>query len=360
MDYSDVLARVRRACGSWPAHQQARWIDLMAPILGEAPWKPVTQAQNAGVYTRFLAAGHRLSPDGVRSWIRELEHSGVATRTIAGYLRSLHKVARKVIGGDLGWLVTACQRIEAVAKRTRKRRAAYIAPAAAIYQFAFEAIARAKGMEPESWAATQLFRDGLFLAYGLCAPERLRALVSTRLNDLDLLTFRAAYSADVIKTGKASIRTYPAIVGALLEEWIALWRAKHVDAAGDHHHLWIAKGGGPAVAATMYAAMRRLTAAAPWGYAITPHLLRNAAATACVEASPQAARLAPLLLGHASERMTRHYTETAKRIEATRQGRSLIAAGRESAGRRAREVSESRGTLLSHPAARARRRQASI
>lgn len=269
-------------------------------------------------------------------------------------------MAGKVIEEDLGWLVTACQRIESVARRTRKRRAAYIAPAAAIYQFAFEAIARAKGIGPQSWAATQLFRDGLFLAYGLCAPERLRALVSTRLNDLDLLTLRAAYSADVIKTGKASIRTYPVIVGALLEEWIALWRAQHVDGTGGHNQLWIAKGGGPAVAATMYVAMRRLTAAAPWGYSITPHLLRNAAATACVEASPEAARLAPLLLGHSSERMTRHYTETAKRIEATRQGRSLIAAGRESAGRRVRSASDSRGTLLSHPAAKVRRRQAPI
>lgn len=358
---SDDLSRVQRACRTWPADQQVRWVSAMAPEFGRSLWKPVTQYQNAGVYNRFLAvAGTQgVCPEGVRRWIRHLEQSDITVRTIAGYLWAIHKVARVVGDGNIAWLTRTCMHITAIARTTPKRKSASVAPAAAIYQFALEAILRAKQMGPESWTATQLFRDGLFLAFGICAPERLRALVSTRLDDLDLQRFRATYDAEVIKTGRSSERTFPVIVAALLREWIESWRPRWI-ADPDHGHLWIAKGGRPACAATIYCAVRVLTAQAPWGFSITPHRLRDAAATALVEASPEAAALARTLLGHSSERMTAEYTETAKRVAASRQGRDLIAQGRNGAGRRARSASDGWSTLLSHPAAKGRRRQAPI
>lgn len=361
MANSDDWARVQRACHTWPSDQQVRWAEAMAPEFGRPLWKAVTQRQNAGVYSRYLAAAgtQGVCPEGVRRWVRELEQSGITVRTITGYLWAIHKVARVVSDDDISWLTRTCMHITAIARTTPKRKTASVTPAAAIYQFALEAILRAKQMGQESWVATQLFRDGLFLAFAICAPERLRALVSTRLDDLDLQRFRATYDAEVIKTGRSSERTFPVIVAALLREWIESWRPRWI-AGPDHGHLWIAKGGRPVCAATIYCAVRALTAQAPWGYSITPHRLRDAAATALAEASPEAATLARTLLGHSSERMTAEYTETAKRIAASRQGRDLIAQGRNETGRRARSASGGRGTLLSHSAAKGRRRQAPI
>lgn len=356
MGYSDDLTRVQRACCTWPSDQQVRWAEAMAPAFGRPRWKPVTQYQNAGVYSRYLAAAgtQGVCPEGVRRWICHLEQSDITVRTIVGYLWAIHKVARVVSDDEISWLTRTCVHITAIARTTPKRKSASVAPAAAIYQFALEAILRAKQMGPESWTATQLFRDGLFLAFGICAPERLRALVSTRLDDLDLQHFRATYDAEVIKTGRSSERTFPVIVATLLREWIDNWRPRWITGP-DHGRLWIAKGGRPACAAALYCALRKLTAQAPWGYPITPHRLRDAAATALVEASPEAATLARTLLGHSSERMTAEYTETAKRMAASRQGRDLIAQGRNETGRRARSASDGRGTLLSHPTAKARR-----
>lgn len=174
------------------------------------------------------------------------------------------------------------------------------------------------------------------------------------MDDIDLSQFRAQYSADVVKTGIASTRTYPAIVAALLEDWISRWRPPHL-CGPDHGRLWISKGGRPAVAATLYTAIRKLTTAAPWGYAITPHRLRDAGATLLVEASPDAARLATHLLGHTSERMTANYVETAVRVEASHQGRRLIAQAREMSGQRARGAADGHGTLVLHPRSRAQR-----
>lgn len=351
----DDEARVRRACRTWPASQQERWIALMAPEFGEPEWKPVTQTQCASVYSRYLAAGEPLTPDGVRRWIAELERRGITPRTISGYMWAIQRVVSKVTDDPISWLTATCVRAQTIADQTPKRKLASIVPAEAVLQFGLETIARAKAMGPSTWKAVQLYRDGLVLVYGLHAPERRRALATTRLDDVNLAEGLVAYSPEQIKTGTPSTRAIPAIVTALLREWIDMWRAQYVRAP-DHGSLLIAKGGGPAAAAAVYAAMRTLTANAPWGFPISPHRLRDAVATSLVEISPETARLASIVLGHTSERMTRNYTETAKRIEASRQGRRLLTQGRDDAAKRAREVSAGEGTLLLNPRARARRR----
>ena len=171
------MADVRRACHSWSLEHQAKWIETMSPDVGDAPWQPVTQYQNAGVYTRYLAAvkplGFQgLAPGGVKAWIRMLEAAGVCTRTIAGYLWSLHKVATVIFDQRLDWLYATCLRIDKIAERTAKKNKA-VAMAVDILQFGLTTIAQAQEMGPSTWAATQLFRDGLILVFGICGPEKL-------------------------------------------------------------------------------------------------------------------------------------------------------------------------------------------
>lgn len=340
MRSTEEFATVLKDCETWPADQQARWIDRMAPEVGAPTWKPVTQYTVARVYSRYLLANAKrgqnsLTPDGVRSWIRELEANGCCARTIAGYLWALDKVASVVVKDRPEWLRRTCVRVDKIASRTPKRKRAFIVPAEAILQFGFETIIRARCLGPKGWRATQMFRDGLFLVFSIHGPERLRALTSVNIDDLNLEQFLLRYPANLIKGEVVSVRAMPAIVADLVREWISIWRSRHAPLE-DHGHLWIAQGGRPAGAAALVAAMRKLTASGPWGYSITPHRLRDAAATFLVDEGPDVARLASVVLCHQSERTTREYTETANRIRATRSGRQIISEVRDKIGKQAR------------------------
>ncbi len=350
---------VESACRLWPVDEQAKWIAAMAPGIGAPTWKPVTQAVVARVYSRYLMMAERrelvgISPDGVRVWIVELESQGCCPRTIAGYLYAIYKVSCVVSAERPEWLRKTCRRIDLAASRTRKKKLAHIVPAEQIVQFGLETILRAKRIGSKSWLATQLFRDGLLLVYGIHGPERRRALGSVNISDVDLDQCRTTYQSDAIKGGFTSVRIMPVLVARLVHEWLADWRPLHLR-GGDHGKLWIAKGGRAAGAAALTAAMKSLTKNAPWGYPITPHRLRDAAATTIVEEGPEVARLASIILGHQSEATTREYTETAKKIAASRAARQLISDARENAGRTARDGGAG-GTLALLPTCKARRR----
>jgi len=352
MFFDEQLARVRRACETWPVEQQAVWIDQMCPIIGEPRWKPVTQYQCAGIYTRFLVHARnsgetKPTPEGIRSWVRDLEAASCSARTISGYLWVVQRVSTVLSGEAPRWLIQNCLRLEKVAKRTSKRKNGVVVPAEAILQFGLETIARAKELGPETWPATQLFRDGLLLVFGVHGPERLRALTSIDLKNVDLERFMVTYPGSVIKGGATSVRTLPEMVAALVREWVSVWRARHLNGR-THSFLWIAMGGRPLGAGALTAAMRTLTKRAPWGHPITPHRLRDAAATCLVEEGPFFARLASIILGHQSERTTLEYTETSKRIAASRDGRKSIALSKEKIGRKYR-LSDMGESLVRQP-----------
>lgn len=360
MPSDDELARVQLACKSWPLEQQLLWIECMAPECGAPTWKPVTQYTIARVYSRYchyneINGRSGLSPDGVRYWIMELETAGCCSRTIAGYIWGLYKIAPIITNNQPEWLRITCLRVDKVACRTAKKKNAFVLPAEAILQYGLETVIRARRDGPGSWPATQLFRDGLFLVFGIYGPERLRALASITLDDLDLEQFMATYPCHLIKGGSASGRTLPELVVTLIREWVTVWRIHHIRGE-DHRGLWIGKGGRRAGAAALVSAMRKLTLSAPWGYSITPHRLRDAAATCLVEEGPDLARLATILLGHRSEAVTREYTETATHIVASRRGRQIIEEARAKASVRAR-LEGNGGTLVLLPRAKMNRRR---
>lgn len=296
----------------------------MAPEIGDAPWVPTTQYQNAGVYSRYLEAVARqgLTPDGLRTWIRILESANVCTRTIAGYVWSLHKVASILFDQRFEWLYKTCLRLDQIAKTTAKKKNKSVAMAVDILQFGLTTIARAQKLGPEKWTAAQLYRDGLILVFGIAGPERLRALANVSLDDLSNDFESVNYAPSAIKTKIASVRVVPDWLLPLLLEWVTIWRPRHVK--GTHRALWLGKGGGPLGASALVAAMKTLTETAPWAHPITPHRLRDAAATFLVDSSPDNSVLASLILNHRSAATLQEYTHTAERIEASRVGRAMI------------------------------------
>ncbi|UEM18454.1 site-specific integrase [Skermanella mucosa] len=330
-----------RDCASWPADQQARWLAAFDPDVGKVRWVRQTQYQNGRVYSRYLNCAvrnglpPRVTAAGVRAFVRGCEAGGASARTVSGYLWSIFKVMRVLDPVDhLDWLYRSCLAAQEQANLTVKRKSAIIAPAEEILNFALQLIGEARQAGPRAgWHVVQAYRDGLFIAVGIAGPERLRALAGIRIADLDTEVGIWHVPQEQHKTRRIEVRTYPDLVLRLLREWIDVWRPVH---AGDHDALWIAKGGGPAGQDALAHAMRSATSRAPWGYPITPHRLRDAAATLLVRESPAVARLAQILLGHRSEATTREYTETAKRLSASRDVTRIMSAAHAAVGRRLR------------------------
>jgi len=182
-----------------------------------------------------------------------------------------------------------------------------------------------------TWPATQLFRDGLFLLLGLMCPERRRALESLRVSQVDLAGRRIVFDARQIKTSEARERELPPELAMAIEVWLEKWRGRY---APTHDGLWIATGGKPVGSGTLYAAMRTLTQDR-LGVGLSPHRLRDLAATFVVETAPERAALASAMLAHKSMSMTQKYTLTASQIEASRMGHALLDAAERAVRKRA-------------------------
>jgi integrase len=331
---------LRLDCATWPAEEAFRWIQAFDPALpGKPPWVRQTQYQNAGVYTRYLACMRRcglpdcLHAQGVRQFVIGCEASGLVARTIAGYVQALVKVSRIIgeAGSDYAWLHAAAARMDRAAAQTMKRKRGFIPPAEEILLFALDTVADAKRRGPGTWTDIQLYRDGLFLGFGIVVPERLRALSSLRLRDCDIAGMHATFDGEVMKTKTGKNRKVHAAIAALLVEWLNEWRPI---TRPSHDGIWVAKSGNPARGETLYAAMRKLTASAPWGYPISPHRLRDSAATFLTRHCPETVEFASLILGHKSSTSTLHYTEEAGQVSASRRAAVLL--------------NEARTTVLDH------------
>jgi integrase len=321
---------LRRDCETWPADQAQRWMRAFDPALvGKPLWVRQTQYQNAGVYTRYLdcmrrcGLSDRLHALGVRQFVVEGEKGGLVPRTIAGYVQALLKVGRIVgePGDDHAWLHSAAMNIDKAASRTKKRKHGFIPPAEEILLFALDTVAQAKRRGPATWTDIQLYRDGLFLAFGILVPERRRALTSLKRADFDATGRHAKFDKETMKTKVGRDWVVDAAVAALMAEWLEEWRPV---TRPSHDGIWIAKSGKPACGETLYAAMRKLTATAPWGYSISPHRLRDSAATFLTRHSPETAGLASAILGHRSSATTLHYTEEAGQVSASRRAAALL------------------------------------
>ena len=356
-------ANAESDCRTWKDTERARWLELFGSDDPELPrrWARETAYQNAGVYTRYLACVReqglepRLSADGLRLFIRKCEAAGAegegcVPRTIAGYIGALYKIGRLLSPeADLAWLMKSYLRAEAVAKRTPKLRNTRIVDAGELYLLGKRLVEEARRLGPGAgWAAIGRYRTGLFICFGLIGPERLRALQSLKLSDFaDGCAF---YGPEDIKVKRESVRAMTEEVEAMLWEWIADFRSIY-----EPHHdaVWIARGGAPAVPATLYIAMRQVTEA-EFGVPVTPHILRNIAATFIKRHAPEKAAIIPIILGHSSDAVTPEYTQTAESIEAARIVGAIIDARRESLEREVRAVT--RREIALSPRARRRRR----
>jgi integrase len=380
-------ALVAKDCATWPQSDQTAWKATFDPAIARRrrlPWVRQTQYQNAGVFTRYLACAVEnglaadLHPDGMRAFVGQSHADGCTMITISGYAWAIWKVLRIIRPAHLAkydWLYETCCNLADAAKDTAKIGAhrkvdsaelsiageRLIAEAREIAGIAGADVAslvsRCVGGEltPSDWQlpwhAVQAFRDGLFLLLGAYAPERRRALVTIALDQIDLQASSIVFNPKQTKTKRPSVRPLPSFVIDLVIEWMVLWRSRY---RPEHQMLWIGKGGEAVKDDAMYVAMVKATERV-LGFPVSPHDFRDAAATLAVEEEPQRARLATIVLGHASEQMTRNYTEQAHQINACRELAAVLARAREATERKVRAMTTS--TIALNPRSRRLRRR---
>lgn len=342
-------ALVEKDCGTWPAELQERWIALFDPQdeLSEKPWVRETQYQYAGVFSRYLACcGHhglppKLTSEGLRAFIRGCEAEDNVPRTIAGYVWQLSHFATLLMPeryDQHAWLRKTAARLEGVAERTPKKRTVHIVRAPQLGLWGRELIAQARAAaRQELWSTTELFRNGLWLRLGTRNPERLKAQGSLQCRWIDFDARIIDFCADVEKVPEDAERALPDDVETDIKEWLEVHRARWEPT---HDYFWIAKGGKPASLAALAAAMRRATKDFPDG-PVSPHGLRHGAATFIVEEAPEKVALPGIVLNQRSAKVTRVYTEKAKRIEASRTMVKIVAAGEEQVRKAVRAITRS-------------------
>lgn len=337
---------VLKDCTTWPAAARARWLALFDPedrtrvtrwaAMRRSPWVRQTQYQRARVYTWYLASVRRrglaeqVTPAGVLAFLEDCE-AGCRTVTLAGYVKDLKAMAvllephRK---DACGWLSDIHLDLVDDADLEPKRKTANLIryTAGDLYRTGADLVEAALENPETDWPATQMMRDGLYIMLGVMCPERPRAWINLTVDAVKLDARRIEFPGRDVKTKDDSDRDLPELETLLCQVWLDRYRAAHTP---DHDRFWIAKGGRPAVATTMAAAVKRRTLEA-LGVAVSPQRFRDAAATFVVEQMPERARLATTLLRHTSEAMTRNYTRSARQLAASLQSQDhLEAAHRE-------------------------------
>jgi integrase len=348
--YDHTPENVQNDCSEWPEAARQAWLEAFDPDndcwqadlveRGFKPWSRPTQYDRGRVYTRYLHfvrdAGRRdeIRSDSVRAWIDHLQGSSRSLHTISAHIRFLCAVARLVYPDhDWAWLARTrdaiAERVKAIDPTKRKDRQIFSTRElwrAGVEKY-FAAIntlpTEASWDDLPDWETAQAVRDGVWLLMGAVCPERVGALQQVRVNELDLDAGQLVVPGERTKTRLRSERTFPAEVASALQIYLARvrlpWARAYSERSGlaVHDNLWISKGGKPAQPGTMAAAMKAATTEL-LGYPVSPHRLRDGAATYIVEEMPEQAALASAILRHRSRATTREYVRQAEQVGAFR------------------------------------------
>lgn len=372
--FDHTSENVEADCVEWPAAARRVWLQCFDPRdplwrtelegRGIKPWRRVTQYDRGRVYTRYLrfvrgrGLGDAVSPSGVKAWLDALQADGLSLYTIEGHVRMLHAVAALLYPDeDWAWLARTKAAVTARVKAAGppKRKDGQLFGTREILRAGVELLsegldelpAQADPAPAVPWSTAQKIRDGLWLVLGAHCPERVNALQQVAVHEIDLDAGHFDVPGERAKTGRGSRRAFPPVVAEALRVYLARVRAPHVVAwrerrvCADHGALWIAKGGGPIRPGAMAAAMKRVTLAR-LGHAVSPHRLRDSAATFIVEEMPEQAALASVVLQHKSRATTLEYTRRAGQAAAFRTIAGHLAADAAGAERRARAAAGGR------------------
>jgi integrase len=316
---------------AWPRRDRELWQatfevnDLFADPFDDQPaasLSPVSRTIVKNAYVGFLGfvAAKRpellaLAPDA-RLDRKVADEFAVYLRrncretTIAIYLEGLHAVfSRLYPQGDWSWLRRAVRRIRSQAKPRTKP----FVPSDRLWSLGLELMQHASAKSVALLLAEAPIRRG-----SLAKLRIGHQLV--RSGDLWALDI----PADETKTRQPEYRLLSPTVSAHIDIYLAGFR-NGLSGASLHDGLWPSLGGRPMSGSLIAQSICRRTLTA-FGFAVSPHRFRDAAATTWSIHNPKNVRGAKDLLGHKSFEMTeKHYIMAHSRMAGQEYAQTLAA-----------------------------------
>lgn len=342
-------SRIYLPFGSWPAEDHARWQAAFKTgdrFDGSGPGSHLAEATRRNLfitYARFLrfVAENRqdlldLRPDAridpaivadYVAWRRRSCGDGMVAVDLQGLRGALRLICP---GVDWSWLLTISKRIAAAAPR--KPRKYHLVTSERLYALGIElmdhAVADAEAAGRISKAHAFEYRDGLVIALLALIPLRSRTLVALRVGK-HLVKTGDLWALDIPAADTKTRRPLDFPIAKELCDRIELYLQRfrrRIPCADTHTGLWASNKRRPMSAIAIYAAVRRHSKKA-FGFGVTLHRFRHAAASFWSIRHPVNVRGAKDLLGQASFGITeKHYIMGQSRLAGRALARAVEAA----------------------------------
>jgi hypothetical protein len=272
-----------------------------------------------------LAPDERLTPERVRSFVAHLAETNTP-RSVASVIHTVYLAARMMMPElDWSWLKAIKTRLEATVP-------ASCSPGPVITsiqllevdeQMMDENMARA--VEPIRSANATRYRDGLMLALCAFVPLRRRNLAAIEIGRHLIREgerWFVVVPREETKTGTPIEFPIPELLDSRLHYYLNVVRPQMLRDP-TCKALWVSAKGGALVYGVFGQVFRRVSSRL--GFRITPHDVRDAAATTWAIAAPDQIGVARDLLAHSDLRTTVKHYNRAKGIEASRAYHYVIA-----------------------------------
>lgn len=330
----------------WPELDRLLWLAAIAPTDPFAE-SGGTRARQRPISNRNIARGHgrwltflserdpafgaehpadRFAPDVVIAYIEDLVRHGNRKSTLVVRLEELREAA-KVMDPDRDWSFIGRLAAKILARRDIHPSTPHLfqfISTVRLLEFGLGLMDRAEKMNVRRLSAV-LYRDGLMIALLALRPLRRRNLTELTIGG-DLFGNGLAWSINIpaaaSKTHQPLLYQWPQELVEPLNRYLSIYRQLLAARSGRWRRdigqrLWISSDGSP-MTQDAIADRLRFQTQKHFGFTISPHKFRHAAATTlAVYASAHVREAAPLL-GHRDPRTTEQYYNLAGSLEAHR------------------------------------------
>lgn len=263
----------------------------------------------------------RVSEPSLRGYVAILRQDKLSSETVYGTVRNLKDALRVMApGADLGILRRLVARLDRERAPSRNKPQRVEDPAKLLEAGLRFIEVRAYSQQPghhnqlrAGWA-----RSGLIVALLACRPLRLANLTAIMLERHLHRRGNAwwlQFDATETKERRALEMPWPAVLAAVLEQYLSVWRPCLLRTKSDA--LWISNRGRPMTEQAIYCQVVQVTQTM-LRHPINPHLFRDSALTAAAEHSPEQVALVSKMLGHRSLRTGEQHYNHARQVIAQR------------------------------------------
>jgi integrase/recombinase XerD len=342
----------------WPEACRQAWENTHhAPELFDSPkpalaWRPATRTKVRKGFSAWLSwriyyslldqsdgpdAG--VTPEAVKAYYDTLT-STRAPLTAYCRIHELFLALRVMVPErDWTWLGRAANKARSSAQNARSKRDRMQTPAR-LQDLAHTLMDEAEtNSDLSDFKRALMFRDGVLILFLIHRPVRLRNIAALTLGTHIVFegnNASLAIPAAEMKSHRPYETTLPSDLIDVLQRYCVHYRpfllqltheddceTRQLNNAGLQQALWISSEGRRLDEASLRNAIRKRTKHA-FGIDITPHLFRDAAVTAIIRHSPEAALMTKDILGHATIATTERHYNQALMIDASRQHADLI------------------------------------